>query len=195
MDKNDWELAYEGMDPADTAQLVDKNVKAVAKNLNVGTSLDLGCGFGHNSIWLAEQGWHATGVDLVPKAINEAKAEARKRGVSVLFELSDVTEWRPPRLYDLVISTFALPGVKKRDTALKVAMSATRPGGNILIVEIERGAAENGLFDEKDLASLDEIRESLHDFEITRSEVLNYDHGHGESLPTLIVEGTKKMAN
>lgn len=42
-----------------------------------GHALDVGCGTGTNVIYLAQHGWHATGVDFSPVAIRRARADAR----------------------------------------------------------------------------------------------------------------------
>ncbi len=39
-----------------------------ANALTPGKALDLGCGTGTNSVYLARHGWAATGVDFVPRA-------------------------------------------------------------------------------------------------------------------------------
>jgi len=44
--------------------------------LPAGTALDLGCGTGDNSIYLANHGWQVTGVDFVSKAVDKARAKA-----------------------------------------------------------------------------------------------------------------------
>ena len=47
-----------------------------ADRLATGRALDLGCGTGTNSIYLAQHGWETTGVDFVPRAIGIAKRKA-----------------------------------------------------------------------------------------------------------------------
>ena len=46
--------------------------------LTPGRALDLGCGTGTDSIYLAQHGWDVTGVDMVPRALDIAR---RKHGV------------------------------------------------------------------------------------------------------------------
>ena len=55
------------------------------------TALDIGCGTGDNSIYLADHGWQVTGVDYVQKAVDKARAKALAKGVDVRFEQADVT--------------------------------------------------------------------------------------------------------
>jgi SAM-dependent methyltransferase len=50
----------------------------------------LGCGTGTNSVWLAQQGFEVTGIDLAPLAIERADKRARAAGVKVRFLLADV---------------------------------------------------------------------------------------------------------
>jgi SAM-dependent methyltransferase len=44
------------------------------------TAIDLGCGTGSNTLFLAEKGWDTVGVDFSPVAIDKAKARAREAG-------------------------------------------------------------------------------------------------------------------
>ena len=61
------------------------------ENNPAGRSLDLGCGTGTNTIYLAQKGWDATGIDFVPRAIDNAKKKAAAAGVSPKLMLGDVT--------------------------------------------------------------------------------------------------------
>jgi cyclopropane fatty-acyl-phospholipid synthase-like methyltransferase len=56
-----------------------------------GRSLDLGCGTGTNTVYLAQKGWDATGIDFVPRAIDTAKKKAAAAGVSPRLMVGDVT--------------------------------------------------------------------------------------------------------
>ncbi len=53
---------------------------------NVHTALDAGCGMGRNSIYLAEHDIFTTGIDFVPKAIEEAKKNASEKGLENMTE-------------------------------------------------------------------------------------------------------------
>ena len=59
--------------------------------LPVGRALDLGCGTGTDTIYLAAHGWDATGVDMVPKALAIAGRSATAAGVAPRFLRGDVT--------------------------------------------------------------------------------------------------------
>jgi SAM-dependent methyltransferase len=53
------------------------------------TVLDIGCGTGENSIWLAQQGFDVTGCDLSPTAIERAKKNAVAANVDCAFQTAD----------------------------------------------------------------------------------------------------------
>ncbi len=53
-------------------------------------ALELGCGTGTNSVWLAQQGFEVTGVDVAPLAVERAAARARVAGVKAHFLVADV---------------------------------------------------------------------------------------------------------
>lgn len=55
-------------------------------------ALDVGCGTGSNSVWLAQQGFEVTGFDVAPLAIEQANARARSADVSANFLVADVLD-------------------------------------------------------------------------------------------------------
>lgn len=57
-----------------------------------GRALDLGCGTGTNTIYLARRGWEAVGVDFSALAIRWAWRKARRAGVHCRFYRADVTD-------------------------------------------------------------------------------------------------------
>lgn len=69
-------------------------VMDVATLLPAGRALDLGCGYGRASIYLAGLGWQVDGVDFVPEAVKQARLRSEQAGVSELvsFHLTSVTK-------------------------------------------------------------------------------------------------------
>ena len=184
----DWAAAYTD-DVPETP--VDGDVMAVADGRQPGSALDLGCGAGQNSIWLASKGWRVRGLDIANGAIERARAAAAAASLDATFEKADVTSWRTRERYDLVISTYALPprGPGRRH-ALTTAVDAVAPRGTLLIAEFEMALAANGWMAAEHLLTLDEVVESLPGFELERAEVKVASHHHGsesQDLPIVLV--------
>jgi SAM-dependent methyltransferase len=59
--------------------------------LPAGRALDLGCGTGTDTIYLATHGWDVTGVDMTPKALAIARCHATAAGVAPQLIHGDVT--------------------------------------------------------------------------------------------------------
>jgi SAM-dependent methyltransferase len=103
--------------------------------LPVGRAVDLACGEGRNSIWLAENGWQVTGVDFSPVGLAKAKRFADLRGVEVAWVESAVENWTPPPDgFDLVAVLYLQLPQPARSAALAVAASAVAPGGSLLVI-------------------------------------------------------------
>jgi SAM-dependent methyltransferase len=81
---------------------------AVAARNGRGRALDVGCGAGVFTVWLAEQGLEATGIDLFPEAIAMAEARARERNVKAEFVTGDLFAYAPDRGFDLVFDSGCL---------------------------------------------------------------------------------------
>jgi SAM-dependent methyltransferase len=105
-----------------------------------GTALDLGCGEGADSIWLAIQGWHVTGTDISQVALDRAAAHARDAGVAdrVTWERHDFSRSIPEGPFDLVSAHFLhSPVDDPRAPALRAAVEAVAAGGTLLVVSHE----------------------------------------------------------
>jgi SAM-dependent methyltransferase len=57
-----------------------------------GRALDLGCGAGRNTLYLARQGWDATGIDMISRAIDKARSRAVDDAAKARFLQGDVTK-------------------------------------------------------------------------------------------------------
>lgn len=81
---------------------------AVAARGGRGRALDVGCGAGVFSVWLAEQGMQVTGLDLFPEAIAMARARAQEHGVAVDLVAGDLFVYEPAQPFDLVFDSGCL---------------------------------------------------------------------------------------
>jgi SAM-dependent methyltransferase len=82
--------AYDdGTPPWDIGRAQGAYVRLAARGGIVSPVLDSGCGTGENALFLASQGHEVVGVDLVPAAIEKAKAKAAERGATISFVVGD----------------------------------------------------------------------------------------------------------
>jgi len=168
-DRSFWNDAFKE-DP-DEVMVPDHFLAQELEGLPVGTALDLGCGSGRNALNLAERGWSVVGVDWADHAIELATRFAQEQGLDAMFHVGDITTWEPPTEFDLVVTTYALPGGEKSVRALRTALKALARGGMLLVAEWDKSMTEVWDFAEGDLLSPEEIVELLPGLEIERAEV------------------------
>jgi SAM-dependent methyltransferase len=65
-----------------------------------GRALDLGCGAGRNTRYLARRGWDATGIDMNSRAIETARSKAVGNAAKARFLQGDVTKLGDLRIGD-----------------------------------------------------------------------------------------------
>lgn len=88
-----WFAYRRGCPPWDTG-ISPPELLAVIEGDNAlppGRVLDLGCGTGTNSIYLAQHGWDVSAVDFTARALERASEKAARAGVMVKFYRGDVT--------------------------------------------------------------------------------------------------------
>lgn len=89
----DWNQRYAVSDTpwdSNTPSEHLKNFVAEGK-IKAGRALELGCGTGTNAVFLAQQGFDVTAVDLSPLALERAREKAAQANVKVNFIAADVT--------------------------------------------------------------------------------------------------------
>jgi 2-polyprenyl-3-methyl-5-hydroxy-6-metoxy-1,4-benzoquinol methylase len=168
-DRAFWNEAYQ--EDADQVMVVDRILDDALENLSVGTALDLGCGIGTNALKLAAKGWSVVGIDWAERAIELASEAAKQRGLDARFVVDDITSWRPETQFDLVVSTYALPGGEGSRRTLRTAAEALRPGGTLIVAEWDRSMTQAWGFGEDDLMTPQQIAASLPGLAIERAEV------------------------
>lgn len=106
-----------------------------AGGLMPGTALDAGCGAGAEAIWLAEQGWQVTAVDISAEALARAASRAATSGAPerVRWVEADLSVWDPGTTFDLVTTAYAHPAMPQLKFYDRIA-GWVAPGGTLLIV-------------------------------------------------------------
>ena len=110
----------------------------VVERLHPGVALDIGCGAGGDTLWLARRGWRVTAVDIASIAVHRLAERAHADGVAdqVTAERHDLTRTFPSGRFDLVSAQyFHTPFAGARTGVLRNAAHALRPGGVLLIVD------------------------------------------------------------
>lgn len=122
----------------------DSWLKRIFPLLVRGQVLDVACGAGRNAIYLAEQHFDVTAVDLSPQALEMLAHEAADRGLVIKTLLTDLESepLLPEGPFDLVIDFFYL-----YRPLLPELIRALRPGGLMVI----RTFSSTGEFAEGDL--------------------------------------------
>jgi SAM-dependent methyltransferase len=129
-----------------------------------GRALDLACGEGRNAVWLATQGWDATGVDFSTTGLEKAARLAEQNNVSVEWVCADVTSWQPAEPFDLVIAFYLQLPEAPRHAVLGAAARALAPSGTLLVVAHDLTNLTDGIGGPQDPAVLytpDDVRSSL----------------------------------
>lgn len=96
--------------------------------LSGGRALDVACGFGGNSLYLASLGYQVDAVDVSLVGLTRAREEAARRNLAIHFIQADLARWWTlPATYDLILVFFYL----NRGLMPQLA-AALRPGGLLL---------------------------------------------------------------
>jgi SAM-dependent methyltransferase len=168
MDRDTWEEQYRNNENPWTIP-EDALIKEVS-DLQPGRFLDIGAGEGHNSIWMAKQGWDVTALDLSPSALSTARRLAKEQRVVIDTVAGDILEYRPDSLFDLVYVGYIHVAKDIRRKILEKSSSFTKEGGTLIYIGIPRGeGSDDGTIPPEDLATMDEVVRELKPMDIVRS--------------------------
>lgn len=134
MDSIAWDARYSTEElvwKADPNRFLVEEVRDMAPR----RALDVACGEGRNAIWLAENGWAATGVDFSSVGLDKARSFAARRGVHVEWIEADVLTWQPPsEAFDLIVLAYLqLQAIERRQVHRAMA-AGLAVGGTLLVI-------------------------------------------------------------
>ncbi|GAA4965905.1 hypothetical protein GCM10023238_37010 [Streptomyces heliomycini] len=128
-----WENLYRGKDAVWKGDPNPVLAETAAQFTPPGRALDLGCGEGGDTVWLATHGWHVTAVDIAPTALQRLTQHAARAGVTarVSTQQHDLAATFPTGTFDLVSAQYLqTPYDLPRADILRQAAHALTPGGS-----------------------------------------------------------------
>ena len=102
-----WEEKYRSREGE--LRVPDALLVKTAGAMRPGRALDVACGTGRNSLWLAQQGWEVTAVDGSPRAIEMLRDYAAERNLKVDACVADLEKRGfpiTPEQWDLIASCY-----------------------------------------------------------------------------------------
>ena len=146
-------------------------------------ALDVACGPGLLVRALAPRVHHATGVDLTPAMLDQAKQLQRQKGLAnVTWIESDVINLPfPTASFSLVTSRYSFHHFAKTHIVLKEMVRVCKPGGRVIVVDIapEESKAE-------EFNRIERLRDPSHTRALTEQEFRRLFSQAG--IPTQFVE-------
>jgi SAM-dependent methyltransferase len=171
--REDWDARYAQEGLLWSAK-PNRFLVAEVSELAPGRGLDLACGEGQNSIWLAGLGWRMLGVDYSSVAIEKARGRAERDGVGVELLCEDLVTYEPePGAFDLVLLLYLHVPAEERRIVLDRAASALAPGGTLVLLGHDLRNITDGVGGPSDPSILytpDDIVAELPGLEIEKAE-------------------------
>lgn len=130
----DSELAWHRDEPPRLLSTV------IEQRPSTGRALDLGCGQGVFSAYLASKGYSVVGVDFVASALDRAQSRVRALGATAEFVQSDVLDFSTQHRFDVVVDSACLHHIPSG----KFARYAERlkqwllPGGDYVLAHFKK---------------------------------------------------------
>jgi tellurite methyltransferase len=178
-----WEKTYSDDSVTTFAKGPTSDVAEFTENFKAGSiMLDVGCGEGRNSIYLAGKGHQIEAFDISHSGIRKAIKIAENVGVKVNFYQKDLAEFVFKKKYDVVLSSgvLHLPEVNIRNQFIAQAIENTVSGGyNVIGIFTDRLPAtpDNAPFT-KSLFKVGEILEIYKMWEILRHKEGTFKDQH-----------------
>ena len=114
-----------------------ERILAAGRAPTTGRLLEMGCGAGNMSIWLARRGYEVYGVDIAPSAIQWALENGRAANSAAKFSVGDVCDLAgfADASFDFVLDGHCLHCIIGADRGrfLATALRLLRPGGYFLV--------------------------------------------------------------
>lgn len=137
------------------------------------TALDIGCGGGWESIFLAKCGYHVLGIDIAPDAIKLAQQRAKEAGVHVDFRQGNVLQLPiEDETIDFITDRGCLHIIPEKDqtTYVHEVARVLKPGGRFLLRGISQ--VDKNMFARiQKVSELKEIADNVPDEPLSKGKI------------------------
>ena len=134
-----------------------------------GRALDVAMGQGRNAVFLAEQGWEVTGIDVSAVGIESARLQAKSKGVELKAINAEFSSYDlGDACWDLILFTYVPVPITDPDNVYRVGRSLV-PGGLVVIESFAwpaPGTARRPVH-----VDTEELRAGFKDFDILQFDV------------------------
>jgi 2-polyprenyl-3-methyl-5-hydroxy-6-metoxy-1,4-benzoquinol methylase len=121
-----------------------------------GRVLNIGCGAGREAIGLAREGFQVVGIDIAPRMVEAARANAQREGLAIAFRVQSATDLDdPPGSFDGAYWTGSyqhIPGRALRIETLRRVRQGLTPDGALILLTAH--GEERGLLSRSRLVDL-----------------------------------------
>ncbi len=133
-----WESNYKKNDTASTFGQASQEIVDLSKKLTAGSRiLDIGCGDGRHSLFLAKKGFEVTAIDISTAGIKKLSQLAERSGVSINAQVVDMRQFKFTSSYDLIIAHGCLHLIPRNDWSellVRIKEHTGNLGYNIIVV-------------------------------------------------------------
>jgi len=131
---NEWVHRYDTNENP-TRDLNAKALRQQAFDLTGKSVLEIGCGTGFNTMWLADRAQFVVGVDIAEGMLRKARCHLGE--LNVRFLQADITKpWPFNQAFDLIVASLVLEHIEDLGHVFDEAHQVLRPGGLFYIGEL-----------------------------------------------------------
>jgi 2-polyprenyl-3-methyl-5-hydroxy-6-metoxy-1,4-benzoquinol methylase len=154
-------------------------VKALQERKRPGTALDLGCGAGVFSVYMAKAGFQVTALDFIPKALEMARELANAQGVTVNLVHADLLNWNPKTKFDIILDSGCLHTIDDKNKFKEKIVSWLAPDGDFVLGHFGR----RGFFDWRPVGPVRRSKDDLEKLFRPELTLKAYDARIQENVP------------
>jgi len=132
---NQWSSTYD-QEENKTRDLEKIACEQILANIHAESIIELGCGTGKNTAWLAEKATHLTCIDLSENMMAIAKEKTIKN--NVVFQQADITQpWNfTERKADLITCSLILEHIENLDFIFQQVKDHLKENGHFYVCEL-----------------------------------------------------------
>ncbi len=106
-------------------------VRTLDQRATPGNALDIGCGAGTYSLYMAGRGYTVTAIDFMPQAVEMTRRRAAEAGCDIDVVEADLRTWVTDKHFDVILVSAACtvsPGAINASTASSCCAGWRRAG-------------------------------------------------------------------